>query len=276
MRMQRRKEKIRKGVKILSGGLERLATGIGKAIETVPELYEDAFQPVVQESGKILARIPSAINAAFSGLDKWILNREYNIEETKKILAKKLEDIEPEKIVEPEPYVALPALQAISYSMNSTELQNLYANLLARAMNSDTKDKVHPAYVEIIKQLSPVDAAIFKELYWTGQQPLIDLSILKETGGQIFSVRNISWLTSFAPEFVGVSLDNLIRLGLIEIPFGESYTNDQVYDKVRATDYYMEIKSELEKKNLGKINEGKKLINITRLAIAFYEVCIQE
>lgn len=274
--MQRRKEKIRKGVKILSGGLERLATGIGKAIETVPELYEDAFQPVVQESGKILARIPSAINAAFSGLDKWILNREYNIEETKKILAKKLEDIEPEKIVEPEPYVAIPALQAISYSMNSTELQNLYANLLARAMNSDTKDKVHPAYVEIIKQLSPVDAAIFKELYWTGQQPLIDLSILKETGGQIFSVRNISWLTSFAPEFVGVSLDNLIRLGLIEIPFGESYTNDQVYDKVRATDYYMEIKSELEKKNLGKINEGKKLINITRLAIAFYEVCIQE
>ena len=66
-------------------GLSQLAKGIGKAIETVPELYEDAFQPSVQETGKLLSRIPRAINAAFSGLDKWILNKEYSIDETKKL-----------------------------------------------------------------------------------------------------------------------------------------------------------------------------------------------
>lgn len=91
-------------------GLDQLAKGIGKAIQTVPELYQDAFQPTVQETGKLVSRIPRAINAAFSGLDKWILNREYSINETKKLLAQKLENVDPEKIITPEAYVAVPAI----------------------------------------------------------------------------------------------------------------------------------------------------------------------
>lgn len=71
----------------MSEELDTLAKGIGKAIETVPELYEDAFQPAAQETRKLLARIPHAIKAAFAGLDRWILNREYSIDETKKSLA---------------------------------------------------------------------------------------------------------------------------------------------------------------------------------------------
>ena len=90
--------------------LDKLSEGIGKALETTTELYHDALQPSAQESGKLIARIPRAINAAFAGLDKWILNREYSVEETKKLLAAKLDNINPEKIVEPEPYVAVPAI----------------------------------------------------------------------------------------------------------------------------------------------------------------------
>ena len=149
----------------MSNGFEKLAEGVGNAIQTVPELYEDAFQPTVQEAGKFVARIPRAINAAFSGLDKWILNKEYSVDETKKLLAQKLENVEPEKIVEPEPYVAIPALQALSYSMNSKELRNLYANLLAKSMNVNTKDKVHPIFVDIIRKMSPLDAYIIKIIY---------------------------------------------------------------------------------------------------------------
>ena len=87
-----------------------------KALKTVPELYHDTLQPSAQETGKMLARIPRAINAAFSRLDKWILNREYSVDETKKLLTEKLNKVDPDKIVEPEPYVAIPAIQAISYA----------------------------------------------------------------------------------------------------------------------------------------------------------------
>lgn len=161
----------------MSEGLDKLAGAIGDTLKTAPTLYEDALQPTVQEVGKFAARIPRAINAAFSGLDKWILNKEYAIDETKKLLEKKLENVDPEKIVEPEAYVAVPAIQAISYSMNSEELRNLYANLLAKAMNSDTKDFVHPSFVEIIKQMSPIDALVLKEIAYSKYLPLVNLSV---------------------------------------------------------------------------------------------------
>lgn len=164
-------------------GFDKLAGAIGDALKTAPTLYEDAFQPTVQEVGKFAARVPRAINVAFSGLDKWILNKEYAIDETKKLLEKKLENVNPDNIVEPEPYVAVPAIQAISYSMNNGELRNLYANLLANAMNSDIKNMVHPSFVEIIKQMSPNDATIFKIVSESNLTPLIDLSLKMPKGG---------------------------------------------------------------------------------------------
>lgn len=42
----------------------------GKAIETIPELYEDGLKPTVQEGGKIIALVPRAINAALVPLRK--------------------------------------------------------------------------------------------------------------------------------------------------------------------------------------------------------------
>lgn len=260
----------------MSEGIDKLVGGIGKAIETVPEFYEDAFQPAVQETGKLIARIPHAINAAFSGLDKWILNKEYSIDETKKLLAQKLENVEVGKIVEPEAYVAVPAIQAISYSMNSNELRNLYANLLAKSMNSDTKEMVHPAFVEIIKQLSPNDASIFCSVFETELRPLITLSIKRKEGGYNNHIYNISWLTAFDPVMIRISFDNLIRLGLIEIPYGDSYVSEKIYDIVRETDFYVSSRKQLEASQLGEIDEEKRYIKCTALANSFYNVCVKD
>lgn len=88
--------------------------------------------------------------------------KESNIEQTRKLLEKKLKNVPVENIITPPMYIGVPALQAISYCMNDESLRNMYAELLAHAMNSDTIDNVHPTYVEIIKQMSPYDALIFR------------------------------------------------------------------------------------------------------------------
>ena len=205
-------------------GLDKLAGAIGDTLKTAPTLYEDALQPTIQEVGKFVARIPRAINAAFAGLDKWILNKEYAIDETKKLLEKKLENVDPDKIVEPEAYVAVPAIQAISYSMNSEELRNLYANLLAKAMNSDTKDLVHPSFVEIIKQMSPTDALILKEINLNYIIPFLRRSSKFDNYNAtaqdpVLQARTNTTITliNFAKQNeIDFSLFNLLRLGLIE------------------------------------------------------------
>ncbi len=133
-----------------------------KLVELVPEAYNDSLKPTVKECGKVLSIIPKTINAALVPLQKWIANREYSLAETEKLLAQKLEHVGEDNIVTPEAYVAVPAIQAISYCLDNDELRNLYANLLAKSMVIDTKDQVHPSFVEIIKQLSPLDAKVFK------------------------------------------------------------------------------------------------------------------
>lgn len=260
----------------MSEGLNQLAHGVGKAIETVPELYEDAFKPTVQETGKLIARIPRAINAAFSGLDKWILNKEYSIDETKKLLADKLDKVDPEKIVEPEPYVAIPAIQAISYTMNSDELRNLYANLLARSMISDSKDAVHPSFVEIIKQMSPTDAHVFRLIMKANARPLINLKRKRSTGESFPIQYYCSWIDELSIKQSATSIDNLIRLGLIEIPYGESYSTKDNYNLVKQNHRFKEL--EQQSKHFLATGEtleyDEKYIKISDLSNLFYSICV--
>ena len=210
-------------------GADKLLDATGKAIETVPDLYDDSFKPTVQETGKVLSLIPRTINAALVPLRKWIANKEYSLAETEKLLEKKLEHVGEDKIVTPEAYVAVPAIQAISYSMDNEELRNLYANLLAKSMNTDTKDFVHPSYVEIIKQMSPLDALVLKDIYDSIITPVIDLYVRNQEGGEFGHKFNITWMTFASYDSICVSLDNLIRLGLIEISNNHSYKEDVTY-----------------------------------------------
>lgn len=249
---------------------------LGETLKTVPELYHDALQPSAQETGKILARIPRAINAAFSGLDKWILNREYSVDETKKLLAKKLNNVNPDKIVEPEPYVAIPAIQAISYAMNSDELRNLYANLLAKSMISDTKDTVHPSFVEIIKQMSPIDARIFQLIIETPVRPLIDLRKRTSDGNFCVFQSHCSWIKDFSIKQSATAIDNLLRLGLIEIPYGISYTNSQAYSLVRQNPEF--ISFEQHSRDFLVSDETfeykNRYIELSELSKLFYNICV--
>lgn len=266
----------------MAEGLDKLAEGVGKAIETVPDLYDDALKPVTQESGKTLALIPRAINAALVPLRQWIVEREYKLAETEKLLAIKLEHVGEEKIVTPEAYVAVPAIQAISYSMNSEELRNLYANLLAKAMNSDTKDQVHPAFVEIIKQMSPVDSLVFKTIMERNANPLIDLVYEKRDPKYPIPVESVTITTNvsdinIAPmEIICLSIDNLVKHGLISIPSDNQYTDKTLYNLILNSAFYTNQKKEHPDREDGLIfSHKKKMIEKTNLGTSFYNICIK-
>lgn len=264
----------------MSEVLDELAQGVGKAIETVPTVYDDALKPTTQESGKILALIPRTINAALVPLRQWIANREYNLAETEKLLAKKLEHVSEDKIVTPEPYTAVPAIQALSYSMNSEELRNLYANLLAKAMNSDTKDMVHPAYVSIITQMTPLDAQVLQFLLNQPDQdmPLIDLVASRKLQGNIISYvplqTNITSISFSTVEAISLSLDNLSRNNLIHISDQE---NTDGYNSILVSEHYKKLYKKHER-NLPKIYPDlsimKKNCTLSALGKSFCDICV--
>lgn len=256
--------------------IEKLLNGAGEALETIPEIYKDGLKPGVQATGNTIALVPRAINAALTPLQKWIMNKEYELEETKKLLEQKLEKVSPEQIVSPEPYVAVPALQAISYSMDSQELRNLYANLLKSSMTQETKEDVHPSFVEIIKQLTPDEAKLLKKIAQKDSHPLIDIRLVHADGGYSVLVHNFTTLPNGICEYpnnIHSYINNLERLKLIEIPTGVQIKDSNVYKPLEDYPDVKEIKGQKYDGN-SRIDLCRKKFEITQYGKKFIELCV--
>lgn len=207
------------------------------------DVYTDGGKPILKPTGELIGLVPRAIRAAFLPLEKWILNREYNLEETKKLLEEKLKDVPPERIEPPEAYIAVPALQYLSYCMDNHELRDMYANLLAKSMDSIVKNGVHPGFVEIIKQLCPDEAKLLRYISHHYTIPTVTLRYENEKGEGIEPVKNFSnigELTSCEePLNICVYFDNLIRLGLLkESPAYSSLVNKSLYQPLKEHNYF--------------------------------------
>ncbi|MEM5769734.1 MAG: DUF4393 domain-containing protein, partial [Bacillota bacterium] len=224
---------------------------------------------------------------------KWILNGEAKLDEVSRLVAKKVADIPEEKLVPPEPYIAVPALQAISYSMDSEELRNMYAGLLSKAINSDEKDRVHPAYVEIIRQMSPLDAKA--------------LEFIQQGGRSAVALCNIRWQKKSTPSWNGfqyirlegygrylyrnlirayeegkdaiditVSFENLDRLGLVKI-WDDRQIDRESYRDFEESDMVSSFL--LSTKNRPDASENEVALlpgaaEITALGRAFSRICL--
>lgn len=244
--------------------------------ETVNKIYDDAIHPTASEAGKLVGRIPRLINAALAPLDCWILERECHIEKTKQLLEENLKNADPEKIVPPEPYVAVPAIQALSYSMNSDELRSLYANLLAKSIYTDTKDSVHPAFSEIIKNLSPLDCRVFEFIMQSNYHQIGFYEFRVGTvGSTLYHVAfpYVTAITIADVNKIASSIDNLSRNMLIN-PIDFHYNDDSYYAEIRNTDSYKRISAFYSTHpNNQELRPYKKSIKSTSFGKSFYDVC---
>lgn len=239
------------------------------------KIYDQALDPVVSPTAQTIGLIPRAIHAAFVPLEKWILNKEYNLAETQALLEQKLQNVPPEKIVPPEPYVAVPAMQSLSYSISNDKLCDMYASLLAKAMHEQTKEKVHPSFVEAVRQMSPIDAQLFKEIGKRPIWPLVQLSEKLSKGYNLLET-NITGSDIADHDMLSASIDNLARLKLIEIPWDEHLLNDVAYQIVFNSDEYLNLYNKHRATKFDRVEPDKKLMRITSLGRLFYQICVSD
>lgn len=244
--------------------------------ETIDKIYDDGFHPAVSEVGKAAGRLPRLINAAFASLDCWIAEREYHVEKTKQLLEENLKNVDPGKIVMPEPYVAVPAIQAISYSMDSDELRVLYANLLAKSIYADTKEAVHPAFTEIIKNLSPIDCRVFESIMRSKYHEIGYYEFRVGTvGSHSYHVAfpYVTAITLADTEKVAASINNLSRNMLIT-PRDFHFDDDSRYAEIRNTDFYKSVCNAYSTHpDNQELRPYKKSISSTPFGRSFYDVC---
>ncbi|WP_297845285.1 DUF4393 domain-containing protein [Pseudomonas sp.] len=212
-------------------------TGLFKAVP----IYDDMVQPVAKQLGKSLETVGKAINVALApvGILVWGYEKCQEFISTK--VADRLKDVAPEDIITPKPNVAGPAIEALRYTGHEESLSDMYANLLAAAMDKNTANEAHPAFVEIIKQLTPDEAKLIAYFMEPLAFPLITVRAgEKEFGTGNYDVAvNVSLFGELAkldlPDLVPMYIDNLCRLGLAEAPPAYVYSDKHLYYELETS-----------------------------------------
>lgn len=164
-------------------------TGVAKAVP----VYQDVLQPAAQEFGKALQTVAKSVHVALAPVSAlvWGYDQIKDFVSTK--VAERLRNVSPENVVSPKPNVAGPALEALRYTGHESSLSDLYANLLAASMDKATASGAHPAFVEIIKQLTPDEAKLVSLFIHPMAFPIITVRWEYKTPTQmVFGMKKIT------------------------------------------------------------------------------------
>jgi len=163
-------------------------------------------------------------------------------------MAEKMADVPAENIVTPPPNVAIPAIQGLVYTFEEPNLKDLYLNLLATASDDRRSDQAHPAFAEIIKQLSPREAKLLNDVLRVGRAPVARVIFKVFNSGKFVILMthlfpNIDEETGQPKEEpqLPVWVDNWRRLGLIEVTYAESSSGPGDYDWVKERPEYIRV-----------------------------------
>jgi len=137
--------------------------------------YQDALHPAAQQIGKALGTVGQAVNLALEPLRGVVWGYEKIKDFLVESVSERLKDVPPERITTPSLMIAGPAAESLRFVGHEETLRNMYAELLARSMDMATGRSVLPAFVEVIRQLTPDEALILQVLSTNHHVPMISL-----------------------------------------------------------------------------------------------------
>ncbi|MBT3534761.1 MAG: DUF4393 domain-containing protein [Rhodospirillaceae bacterium] len=259
-------------------GTIKAATGLVKAVP----IYQDAIQPAAKELGRSLETVTKAVNVALAPVTGLIWGYEKIKDFVDNLVSEKLQNVPEENIITPPPHIAGPALESLRYSGNIEELREMYANLIASSMDKNTTNDVHPAYNEIIKQITSKEALLLSAFKTNIQLPIITVVDQDNSGDD-----NLFPCTYFTnlPEMLGLDnndmvptfIDNMIRLGVLEVPHDAIATNaESIYEELENHPFIVELRNSIDATDGRQSNIVKKTALITSLGKNFVQTCVQD
>ncbi len=245
--------------------------------EAIP-VYQDVVQPAAKEIGTALGTVAKTVHIALAPVSAlvWGFDQIKDFVSTK--VSERLKNTPPEDIQPPMPNVAGPTLESLRYTGFESTLRDLYANLLATAIDIKTASLAHPAFAEIIRQMTPDEARLVALFAQVRMFPVV--TVRRETLSPVSGIdvlRNFSFLGVDAgcsyPDLTPQYLDNLCRLGIIAIP-ERFYVAANAYDKLENDP---RIKSLIAENNSVANCRGvvvKAIVEVTELGRQFIRACL--
>lgn len=202
----------------------------------VKEVYKDAASPAVQEVWKVWWRAAKALLFPIRSL---LWGWEQIEELVENWVNERLKSVPEEKQKSPDPEIAVPLLQALNYTAHNETLREMYMNLLVNSMNADKENIVHPSFVEIIKQMSSLDAKLFNKISVdTSFQPIINPRVWVINTNQFYP-----WITPIWYLWYTIDWFSEFDVSAALVRLDKFWLIDLMMDRTAWKDWYEDIES---------------------------------
>lgn len=161
--------------------------------------------------------------------------------------------IDPENLREPELKILGPALEASGYYIEDEPPRIMFAKLIASSMDKSKDNVRHPSYVEIIKQMTTLDAENLLAIHLNGNiAPTCKIYAFQKHGETTITKFSNLFLQNPKEKdqrMLGASISNLERLGLISITYQEHIVPSDIYQVFANTQEHTEVQRFIDSKN---------------------------
>lgn len=180
-------------------------------------------------------------------LERYIERRDSDKEKYAEEILKETNKIPADNIkLEADISIIGPALEASKYYIGDAVLRSMFAKLIAASMDSRHNGEVHHAFVEIIKQMNPIDAKVLADLK-DSSHVLYCTVKRQETTDEYCDL----YMSNRFPEpsvESSLAISNLERLGLIHVSRYMQFLSAEddiilksLVKKFKSTNYYKEL-----------------------------------
>lgn len=258
--------------------------GISLINAELPEFAENACKNLTDKPTQSIGQTISDLwqlvlggRVAFAA-EKQRLKYAAELEEFKKSLEAKVSAIPPENQIEPPLQIAAQALEDSKYCVESKELREMFASLIANSMDALSMPKIHPSFSKIIQQMSPLDAAMLKLIHThegSGGLPIVHfIKKISETQYETI-IENIpaQLPSNCSPEMAARSIVSLLRLGLIQSPAGVSFADQLRYASFGKMPFYDDLRKEAVMRGF-TLDMQRRLAMLTTIGADFVSVCL--
>jgi hypothetical protein len=187
----------------------------------------------------------------------------------------RVEVIPAEHRVAPKPSIAAPAMQGLAFSLDEPELRKLYLDLLASASDDRRNKGVHPAFVEVIRQLTAEEIPVLT--YPLATLALAAASVVGKTkeGAQLILRSHLLEVVDTCPgldsipELLPTYVDNWVRLGLVDVQYDEHLARAAAYDWVEEHPDFKAAKENQRDPVIISVEFVRGILRPTAFGVAF-------
>jgi hypothetical protein len=251
---------------------------VDEIAKLAPEVYKDLVKPAALEVGSLAGR---SARALLSPVRAFLWSWEKIEVLVVDGVQKRLEKIPEEQRRTPDPEIAVPLIQSLTYTAQNETLREMYLNLLANAMNVAMDKRVHPSFVQLIKQMSTLDAKVFHKLAGTsGYQRVTNPNVVVRGQAKIMLNVTPEWFIGWKIDGydifeISASILRLGKFGLIELMFDRTAGSDGYAELINHSELLPLLrKSQEENPSLDlELSATKSIIYVNEYGKQFTDCC---